>query len=90
MQALAIYEASLCPGCQRPVDVCTADFEAGTAYVVESHICTATRARLIQQRMDEYEHADRDKRGTMPLDPLWSDGLMYAPRLARPDELDAG
>lgn len=88
MQALSIYEASLCPGCNRPIDVCAKDFEQQAAYVVESHICTTTRARIVQQRMDDWDNTERDQRsGSQPTDAHWNDGLMYAPRPARPDEL---
>jgi hypothetical protein len=88
MQALAIYEASLCPGCKRPVDICAADFEQGAAYVVESHICTTARAVEIQRRVEAWENTDRDQRaGSMPVDAVYSDGRFHAPRPARPDEL---
>lgn len=89
MQALDIYEASLCPSCKRPMDICAAEFNAGTAYMVDSHICMAARARAVTQRVDEWDNTDREKRSgdQPPYDAVWSDGLMYAPRIARPDEL---
>lgn len=86
MEALTIYEASLCPGCNRPIDVCAAEYAAGVAYIVDSHICTATLSRAVQQRVDEWENTDRDKRpGQMPTDAQWHDGRMYAPHLAAAD-----
>lgn len=85
MQALEIYEASLCPGCQRPLKVCAADF--GNPVSVDKHICNYTQARAVQQRYDDWENADRDKRGAAPLEPLHSDGAMYAPRPSSAQEL---
>lgn len=89
MEALDLYEASLCPSCGRPLDVCAAEFKAGTAYMVDSHICMPARARAVTQRVEEWTNTDREKRSgdQPPYDALWSDGLMYAPRVARPDEL---
>ena len=88
MQALAIYEASLCPGCSRPIDICATDYKAERAFVVDTHICMASRSRAVQERIDDWKNAPQGKRSdAAPLAARHSDGLMYAPRLATPDEL---
>lgn len=86
MQALDIYEASLCPGCKRPVDICAADFASQRAFMVDTHTCMAVLAREVQARVDAWEHADRQSRGDMPTEAKYSDGRMYIPRPATDDE----
>jgi hypothetical protein len=48
--ALALYRASLCPLCGRPVEVCTSHEETGPEFKVTYTACRATAAQLELQR----------------------------------------
>lgn len=89
MQALAHYEASLCPGCQRPLDICAADYEAQTAVAAVPHICNVAVARAVQYRIDEWHNTPQDKRAAdeAPLQSKWNDGRYYLTRPPTPEEL---
>lgn len=57
--ALALYEASLCPGCGNPVDETHDDKYVA---IVEQHVCMACRAKDIVVRDAGEKHKD-DKPG---------------------------
>lgn len=81
MEALAIFEANLCPDCGRPLDVCG---DPDAAVMVDDRICMFTRAVEVARHWDESSHKkDKRARGV----PFWSDGLSRIPRLMTDAEI---
>lgn len=81
MEALEIYEASLCRQCGRPLDVCR---DPKAIVVADSEVCMYASAVQVEQRRDEAKH---DKEKPNAKERHWSDGRSYLPREASAQEI---
>lgn len=74
IEALYVYDASLCGACGRPLDECR---DPNAAVMVDDEVCAYTRAVEVARRAIAAKHKDEKPK---PGRPLWSDGLLLAGR----------
>lgn len=74
MEALYIYEASLCNQCGRPLEECR---DPNTAVMVDDEVCMFSAAIEVARRTEAAKH-EREK--PKPGARFWSDGLLLTPR----------